>query len=434
MLKVEEPRRCKVEIKTEAPRPQAERVVCKRQLKEECAASSLKKEAVRIKVKKSESNAAARLQEWGAKLFKRGLELRKVKQEAAQAKRATRKRKASRKFREARSEVMQRSLELSPELASYLGAESMSRPEAVKQMWGFCRERGMLNPEDRREILFSEDLQQFFGKRSARIHDLLSLMAPHFRYGDKPTGSAQPQPPKKVEKTKHEAMKVDSSQVKAQTQTKQENLLPAVKQQPAADFKVEASNVYTGTGVHAKQEPAEQTLHSIRLRHMDRTSLGVEVVFAQHQNLLPVSCKEWHVIAIPVSQGHFENVSARCISQIHETADGDFEELVEACLCGLEPGCSYHISIVRGTTPDHSCLAPALKVPQRLSPKAWTREETSWWATGLKVPQLLHKVHEYNINGQVLFSLGIQDLKELGIAPCLAHRVMAHIDMLRAIA
>jgi len=424
------------QVKVERNAPSSVSGACKRELKAE--GTSVKKQENPGKVIKQDTRS-----DWGAALLKRGLELRQLKQEKPQGKPARRKRRATRAFREARSEVMNRSLSLSPELASYLGKTSMSRPEAIKQLWAMCRERGMLNPEDRREILFNEELTSLFGKPSARIADLHSLLAPHFRYGDAADGVNEPvAKAPKVNKQEPAAAAANAKQPAQKFENCVETV-PRSKAEPGAapvigGCKVEMKSATPTISAMKQDVLSEQPVHAVRVRHMDRTSLSVEVVFAPQQNhlnhCLPVSCKEWVVVAIPMNQAHLESITARCISEIHETADGDFEECVEASLRGLEPGCSYKIAIVKDATPDnHDGMLPALKVPQRASPRMWSREETSWWAGCLKIPQLLQKIHEYDINGQVLFSMGMQDLKDLGFAPCLVGRILAQIDMLRTL-
>ena len=56
----------------------------------------------------------------------------------------------------------QAQLQLSEEFGAFLGAETMSRTEIVKQMWVYFKEKDLQNPKDRRQILLDEPRQAIF--------------------------------------------------------------------------------------------------------------------------------------------------------------------------------------------------------------------------------------------------------------------------------
>merc|ERR1711971_6246 len=68
------------------------------------------------------------------------------------------------KRRKASREAMAREIALSAELGDILGASALSRPETVRRLWAYCRDNDMLNPENKREICFNQDLENMFGK------------------------------------------------------------------------------------------------------------------------------------------------------------------------------------------------------------------------------------------------------------------------------
>lgn len=47
-------------------------------------------------------------------------------------------------------------------LATLLKAERMSRPQVVKHIWDYIKANNLQNPEDRREIIFDDNLKAVF--------------------------------------------------------------------------------------------------------------------------------------------------------------------------------------------------------------------------------------------------------------------------------
>jgi upstream activation factor subunit UAF30 len=59
--------------------------------------------------------------------------------------------------------ALQKRLTPSPELAAVVGAEPLSRTEAVSKLWAYIKAHKLQNPEDRREILADDKLGKVFG-------------------------------------------------------------------------------------------------------------------------------------------------------------------------------------------------------------------------------------------------------------------------------
>ena len=59
--------------------------------------------------------------------------------------------------------ALQKPLRPSAELAAVVGAEPLSRPEAVSRIWVYIKEHKLQNPGDRREILADDKLRAVFG-------------------------------------------------------------------------------------------------------------------------------------------------------------------------------------------------------------------------------------------------------------------------------
>lgn len=54
---------------------------------------------------------------------------------------------------------------LSEPLAGFLGEEQLSRPETVKRIWQYVKERGLQDPDDRRYILCDDSMKPIFGDK-----------------------------------------------------------------------------------------------------------------------------------------------------------------------------------------------------------------------------------------------------------------------------
>lgn len=51
---------------------------------------------------------------------------------------------------------------LSPNLSALLGETQLSRPQTVKQIWAYIKERGLQDPNDRRMVICDERMKTVF--------------------------------------------------------------------------------------------------------------------------------------------------------------------------------------------------------------------------------------------------------------------------------
>jgi upstream activation factor subunit UAF30 len=64
---------------------------------------------------------------------------------------------------------MQKPLNLSPALSSLLDGETqLSRPQTVKKIWAYVKERGLQDPNDKRQIRCDEPMRAVF--KTDRVH------------------------------------------------------------------------------------------------------------------------------------------------------------------------------------------------------------------------------------------------------------------------
>ncbi|MDR0225167.1 MAG: DNA topoisomerase III [Burkholderiaceae bacterium] len=64
-------------------------------------------------------------------------------------------------------------------LAAVIGADAVSRPEAVKKLWEYIKTHNLQNPQDKRTIVADDKLRAVFGKDSAGMFELAGLLGPH---------------------------------------------------------------------------------------------------------------------------------------------------------------------------------------------------------------------------------------------------------------
>lgn len=402
-------------------------------------------------------------------------ELKRVKKEhgkgkrrkTASGKRGVR-RKGSLARRNASREAMNRAVPLSQELGELVGARALSRPEVVKRLWAHFRERGLLNPADKREALFDERLQALFGKPSARIFELHSLMMPHLDYaGLGAEAAAATSEPGLAAEAKREAAKPEAArgakgeaglaakrQLKGETpsHTKREtasfaqapSAAAAKRERPAeasapASAKVErmqeGPQQLKREFPPARQGPSPEALAAAvraivpRFSKIERTSAIVEFQ-------APPGELQLEVAAVPLREAAGV-VRQACKVEFRETADGALEPCAEAQLQGLEPETAYRVTVEAAPAgaegaPEKPQSAEAT-LPQRAFPAKWTPHEAQLWCSSLQVPEFARKVREYRVDGATLLALGEEDLRALGLtAPFLLRRVMVALQELRA--
>jgi len=73
-----------------------------------------------------------------------------------------------------------RPLQLSPELASLMGAEAMPRHEVVKKVWAIIKERNLYDPKNKQFAICDADLQKVIGVKRFRTFGMMKYLQPHF--------------------------------------------------------------------------------------------------------------------------------------------------------------------------------------------------------------------------------------------------------------
>lgn len=71
-------------------------------------------------------------------------------------------------------------LTVSPELAAVIGAGPMPRSEVVKKLWVYIKEKGLQDPQNKRNINADEALKKVFGgKDVVNMFEMTKLVAKH---------------------------------------------------------------------------------------------------------------------------------------------------------------------------------------------------------------------------------------------------------------
>jgi len=68
---------------------------------------------------------------------------------------------------------------LSPALSEFLGTDTLSRPEVVKRLHSYFKEKSLQNPKDKRKILFDDKLQAVFKVKTTDYFKLNKLISKH---------------------------------------------------------------------------------------------------------------------------------------------------------------------------------------------------------------------------------------------------------------
>lgn len=83
-------------------------------------------------------------------------------------------------------------LNLSPALAHVLGETQLSRPQAVKALWGYIKRNELQNPNDKREIICDDTLRPIFGDKMT-MFSMNKLLKPHLFKSEEVVGGGQVQ-------------------------------------------------------------------------------------------------------------------------------------------------------------------------------------------------------------------------------------------------
>lgn len=73
-------------------------------------------------------------------------------------------------------------LNLSPELADLIGAkkgEKLSRPEVVKRIWAYLKEKKLQDPENKQFFTPDAKMQPIFGKEKVRAFGMAKHLKTH---------------------------------------------------------------------------------------------------------------------------------------------------------------------------------------------------------------------------------------------------------------
>jgi len=76
---------------------------------------------------------------------------------------------------------LQQPLQPSDALAAVIGSERRSRGEVVKKVWEYIRTHNLQNPQNRREILADDKLQQVFGKDKVTMFEMNKYLSQHLK-------------------------------------------------------------------------------------------------------------------------------------------------------------------------------------------------------------------------------------------------------------
>jgi len=407
-----------------------------------------------------------------SELIRRGLELRAASQRHADAKvkkepgkkgksskvkrePGKRKKRASAKCKAARREQMSREVALSDEFSDLMGVQALSRPQAVSRLWAHCKDEGMLNPENKREILFSPKLEQVFGVPSARMTDLIGLLVPHFDYsrpvkaelgakresGAKSERSVKCEGSTKVERaTKTERIaKVEPKKEKLHTAVKAESSM--TKQEPdyqRGEVESVATPVKNEAGIPICKRPKLDNAASVartvapRLLSVGRTSVSVGFVATAEA----AAFLTFEAVAAPARALAADSAVVRrpCSFRFEESPEtGDLIPHAEACFQSLQPSLPYTISVEVSGDVEGVSRSSEVSLPQRAAPEQWSTQEVLVWCSTLHIPDLVRKAKEYAVDGVTLMSLGDEDLLALGLAaPFLRRRVLAALTELRS--
>jgi len=71
-------------------------------------------------------------------------------------------------------------MNLSEPLSAMLGEPSLSRPQTVKRIWAYVKERDLQDPNDKRQIRCDELMHAVFKQDKVHMFTMNKLLAAHF--------------------------------------------------------------------------------------------------------------------------------------------------------------------------------------------------------------------------------------------------------------
>ena len=69
---------------------------------------------------------------------------------------------------------------ISKELGLVLGTTTSSRPDAMKGVWAYIKNKGLQNPAAKREIISDPALTAVFGQQKLTMFEVMKLMNKNF--------------------------------------------------------------------------------------------------------------------------------------------------------------------------------------------------------------------------------------------------------------
>merc|ERR1712176_1087568 len=165
--------------------------------------------------------------------------------------------------------VMSREIALGQELSELLGATALSRPEAVSRLWAYCRDNGMLNPENKREIQFDTKLERMMGTSTATMPQLISLLNPHLDYTQTVVKQETKKELKKESGSRGQPVKAEVKKqktVKGEVKSEQSNSsnrtagTKCAKHEPVAKREMMKSEAGASASKRMKHEPGSQSV------------------------------------------------------------------------------------------------------------------------------------------------------------------------------
>ncbi|KAF8599932.1 SWIB-domain-containing protein [Ceratobasidium sp. AG-I] len=73
----------------------------------------------------------------------------------------------------------QKEYSLSPALAEFTGVQALSRPQVVKKLWDHIKANNLQDPQDKREILCDDSMQQLFGVNRLNMFKMNKMISDH---------------------------------------------------------------------------------------------------------------------------------------------------------------------------------------------------------------------------------------------------------------
>lgn len=74
-------------------------------------------------------------------------------------------------------------VELSDELAEFMGKSHASRPQVMKKIWAYIKTHGLQDEDNKRNLTPAGELVPILGSRTITMFQIAKKLAPHFLKG-----------------------------------------------------------------------------------------------------------------------------------------------------------------------------------------------------------------------------------------------------------